>query len=216
MAPLIVLVVITAALLVAGAAGVVRVTQWPAALRGGLAAMFVLTGVSHFVGMRAELVDMVPPALPAPDILVSVSGVLELAGAVGLLLPQTARLAAGCLAALLIVMFPANLYAALAGMTTHAADALVPRTLLQVVFLLATLAVVIFPGRGTALVRTAPQRVLSRRGDGRPRLLVAAADARHFGDPAQDLGMTAASASLVAVPEESRRCSASVRSPDCS
>jgi hypothetical protein len=51
--------------------------------------MFVLTGVAHFVGKRAELVAMVPPFLPAPELLVTVTGVLELTGAVGLVWSRT-------------------------------------------------------------------------------------------------------------------------------
>jgi uncharacterized membrane protein len=96
--------------------------------------MFVLTGVAHFVGMRAELIDMVPPALPVPELLVTLTGLLELAGAAGLLWSRTAPWAAGGLAALLVVMFPANVYAAVAGVTTGAMDQLLPRTLMQVVF----------------------------------------------------------------------------------
>jgi uncharacterized membrane protein len=136
-APLIVLVAVTLLLLAAGAAGVRWLRPWPVALRGGLAAMFVLTGVSHFVGMRAELISMVPPGLPAPALLVTVTGVLELAGAVGLLLRRTAPWAAGGLTALLVAMFPANIYAALEGFGTP----LGPRTAMQLVFLAATLAV---------------------------------------------------------------------------
>lgn len=141
MAPLVVLVVVTLGLLGAGFAGVRRVRPWPVALRGGLAAMFVLTGVSHFVGMRAELIAMVPPALPAPGLLVTVTGVLELAGAAGLLWTRTSAWAAGGLGVLLVAMFPANVYAALEGLSTAFDDQLVPRTALQVVFLAATLAV---------------------------------------------------------------------------
>ncbi len=143
MTPLIVLVVVTVVLRAAGAAGVDRLRSWPTALRGGLAAMFVLTGGSHFVGMREELISMVPPVLPAPDLLVSVTGVLELAGAAGLLWRPTAPWAAGGLSALLVAMFPANVYAALAGLTLSGSPAmpLLPRTLLQVVFLAATLTV---------------------------------------------------------------------------
>jgi uncharacterized membrane protein len=166
LAPPVVLVAVTLALLVAGAAGVHRLRPWPVALRGGLAAMFVLTGVSHLVGMRAELIAMVPPALPAPGVLVTVTGVLELAGAVGLLLRRTARTAAACLAALLVAVFPANVYAAMEGLITNPADALVPRTLMQVVFLLATLAVVIFPrvvSRGGATPPPPEQHVARSR-----------------------------------------------------
>jgi uncharacterized membrane protein len=136
--PLITLITVTALLLVAGAAGVRGLRPWPVAVRGGLAAMFTLTGVVHFVGKRQELIAMVPPALPAPELLVTVTGVLELAGAVGLLLPRTAPWAAGALAALLVAMFPANVHAALEGFGTP----LPARTLMQLVFLAATIAVV--------------------------------------------------------------------------
>lgn len=143
MAPLIVLVSVTLILLAAGAAGVRRLRPWPVALRGGLAAMFILTGVSHFIGMREDLINMVPPALPAPGLLVTVTGVLELAGAAGLLWPRTAPWAAAGLSALLVAMFPANVYAAVEGLELSGEQAmgLLPRTLLQLVFLAATLTV---------------------------------------------------------------------------
>lgn len=141
MEPLITLVAVTLLLLAAGALGVQRVRPWPVALRGGLSAMFVLTGVAHFVGMRDELVAMVPPALPAPELLVTVTGVLELAGAAGLWIARTRPWAAGGLAALLLAMFPANVYAHLEGITDHTVDGLLLRTLMQVVFLAAALAV---------------------------------------------------------------------------
>jgi uncharacterized membrane protein len=143
MAPLIILVVVTLALLVAGAAGVRRLRPWPVAVRGGLAAMFVATGTAHFVGLREQLISMVPPALPAPGLLVTVTGILELAGAAGLLWHRTAPWAAGGLSLMLVAMFPANVHAAVAGILTAWDDQLVPRTAMQVVFLAATLAVVV-------------------------------------------------------------------------
>jgi len=143
MEPLIALVAVTLLLLGAGALGVQRLKPWPVALRGGLSAMFVLTGVAHFVGMRDELVAMVPPALPEPELLVTVTGVLELAGAAGLWLARTRPWAAGGLAALLVAMFPANVYAALEGIGGQTTDYLLPRTLMQIVFLAAAVAVLL-------------------------------------------------------------------------
>jgi uncharacterized membrane protein len=75
MEPLIVLVAVTAVLAVARRPPAV-------ALRYGLAAMFLLTGGAHFIGMRAQLIAMVPTWLPAPDLLVTVTGVLELLGGI--------------------------------------------------------------------------------------------------------------------------------------
>jgi uncharacterized membrane protein len=116
---------------------------WPVALRTGLAVMFLLTGVSHFVGLRADLVAMVPPALPSPELLVTVTGVLELLGAAGLVHRRTTAWAAGGLAVLLVVMFPANVYAAVSGATLggEPATALLPRAAMQVLYVAAALAV---------------------------------------------------------------------------
>ena len=55
---------------------------------------------------------MVPPAFPRPDLLVTLTGVLEILGAIGLFVPSTARLACICLALLLVGLFPANIHAA--------------------------------------------------------------------------------------------------------
>ena len=113
------------------------------ALRGGLATLFLITGTTHFVVLRADLIAMVPPALPAPELLVTVTGVLELLGAVGLLVRGTAGWAAGGLALLLLAMFPANVHAASAGLSLggEPATALLPRAAMQVVYLAAALTV---------------------------------------------------------------------------
>jgi uncharacterized membrane protein len=96
--------------------------------------MFTATGLAHFVGMRGEMIAMVPAQLPQPGLLVTVTGVLELVGAIGLLVPATATAAALCLAALLIVMFPANLHLARTGADLDFLDRTIPRTILQIVF----------------------------------------------------------------------------------
>ena len=113
MAPLIALVVGFVGARLLGFAGVDALDAWHPALRVGLAALFLVTTSAHFVPkMRRDLQAMVPPALPHPALLVTVTGLLELAGAIGLLVPATATLAAACLALLMLAMFPANVSAA--------------------------------------------------------------------------------------------------------
>jgi uncharacterized membrane protein len=112
MAPLIALLVGSIVARVAGWLGIDYVDSWTAAIAVGLAAMFTLTGVAHFVPpMRRDLVAIVPPQLPAAGLLVTVTGVLEFLGAVGLLLPPSRVAAAACLLVLMLAMFPANIYA---------------------------------------------------------------------------------------------------------
>jgi uncharacterized membrane protein len=112
MAPLITLLVGSIVARIAGWLGIDYVDDWTAAIAVGLAAMFTLTGVAHFIPpMRRDLVAIVPPQLPAGGLLVTVTGVLEFLGAVGLLLPPTRVAAAGCLLVLMLAMFPANIYA---------------------------------------------------------------------------------------------------------
>jgi uncharacterized membrane protein len=145
MAPLISLVVVTLIARLAGWLGWTYTTGWPAAVAVGLAAMFVVTGVAHFVApVRSGLIAIVPPRLPAPGLLVTITGVLELLGAVGLVIPQTRVAAALCLAVLMVAMFPANVYAAGAKRSERAPDTpLVPRTLMQALFLAAAVLVAV-------------------------------------------------------------------------
>ncbi|MCW2687794.1 MAG: hypothetical protein JWR37_2684 [Mycobacterium sp.] len=113
MVPLLTLVLGSLGARVAGWFGVDYVDSWPKAIAVGLAAMFVMTGVPHFVQpLRCDMIAIVPPRVPAPGLLVTVTGVLELLGAIGLLLPPTRVAAAVCLLVLMLVMFPANVYAA--------------------------------------------------------------------------------------------------------
>lgn len=58
---------------------------------------------------------MVPPYLPSPPALVFVSGVAEIAGGLGVLIPPLRLAAAWGLILLLAAVFPANLQVALHG-----------------------------------------------------------------------------------------------------
>src|ERR1700742_1841830 len=113
MAPLIALLIGSMVARLVGRLGVDYLDSWGKAIAVGLAAMFVLTGVAHFAPpLRGSLIAIVPPRLPAPGLLVSFTGVLELLGAVGLLVPATRIAAAVGLLLLMVAMFPANIYAA--------------------------------------------------------------------------------------------------------
>jgi uncharacterized membrane protein len=95
-----------------GALGVAMFGMWLSSARFALSTMFAFTAVSHFAPMRKDLIAMVPPALPRPDLIVLATGFLEIAGAIGLVIPATRAWAAWRLMALLIAMFPANVRAA--------------------------------------------------------------------------------------------------------
>jgi uncharacterized membrane protein len=112
MAVIITLVLGTLGARLVGWLGVDYIDSWPQAVAVGLAAMFVMTGVAHFVNpLRRDMIAIVPPRLPAAGLLVTTTGVLELVGAARLLYSPTRVAAAVCLFVLMLVMFPANIYA---------------------------------------------------------------------------------------------------------
>jgi len=79
-----------------------------------LAAFFIAAGMNHF-RMPNVYVAMIPPWLPWPYALNAFSGICEILGGIGVLLPRL-RVAAGWgLIALLVAVFPANLHVALMG-----------------------------------------------------------------------------------------------------
>jgi uncharacterized membrane protein len=77
-----------------------------------VAAFFIVAGGLHFVYPHAYE-QIVPPILPAHRALVIISGAFEVLGGLGTLLPATRKAAAWGLIALLIAVFPANVYMAL-------------------------------------------------------------------------------------------------------
>ncbi len=93
--------------------GVKRLSSWREAGRGALVIMFLFTGTSHFTSMKYDFAAMIPDPLPNGLWVIYLTGFFEIAGAVGLLIPQTRRLAGICLVLLLLVMFSANVNAAL-------------------------------------------------------------------------------------------------------
>ncbi|MCP3097359.1 DoxX family protein [Myxococcus sp. K15C18031901] len=143
MAPLIVLAALFVVLSGLGLLGVPLLEGWHTPLRLALAGMFLLTACAHWGRRRPDLVRMVPKAFPRPGLLVTLTGVLELLGALGLLVPSLAPWAALGLTLMLVAMFPANVHAARERLSIAGAPvpSLAPRTLIQAVFLAATVAV---------------------------------------------------------------------------
>ena len=79
--------------------------------RALLGLFFIGSGVNHFASPRFYR-RIVPPGMGDPATLVTVSGVAEIAGGLGVFLPRTRRASGLSLVALLAAVFPANLYMA--------------------------------------------------------------------------------------------------------
>jgi uncharacterized membrane protein len=77
-----------------------------------MALFYVGAGISHFT-QNAFFVEIVPPFLPTPWLVVFISGVAEIVLGVAVLVPATRRLAAWGIIALLIAVYPANINMAL-------------------------------------------------------------------------------------------------------
>ncbi|EMA06498.1 DoxX family protein [Haloferax denitrificans] len=88
-----------------------RLRRFKTPLRYVMGALYVLAGVMHFVVPNAYA-QVVPPVFPAALALVYVSGVAEIALGVGVVFRRTQRAAAWGLVALLVAVFPANVYMA--------------------------------------------------------------------------------------------------------
>jgi uncharacterized membrane protein len=142
MLPFLVLIAATLVLRTLGAVGVSAVQTWTICLRAALAMMFLLTSSAHWGTRRPDLIRMVPAVFPRPDLMVTITGVLEILGAIGLLFPATASAAAVGLAVMLIALFPANARAARQHFTIGGKPAtpLPLRTGLQIVFIAALIA----------------------------------------------------------------------------
>ena len=133
----------------AGAVGVDALDSWPAATRAGLAGMLCFTASAHFTKMRHDLARMVPPAIPHPMEFIYFTGVCEILGAFGLLVPRTRVAAALSLIVLFVALLPANIHAARAGLTLRGKPAtpLALRVPMQILFIALTAWAGVFASR---------------------------------------------------------------------
>ncbi|GAA1540672.1 hypothetical protein [Kribbella lupini] len=149
-----------------GALGVRRFARWPVAAAHGLAVMLVLTASAHFVPAgvtvmpnHADMVRIVPPFVPYADAMVYLTGVLELLGALGLVLTATRWAAGWSLAALFVALLPANIYEAVEQISFANGETATPlwqRIPEQVLYI----AVAVWAARSTRMPSAEPHREL--------------------------------------------------------
>ncbi|GHO64578.1 hypothetical protein KSC_034700 [Ktedonobacter sp. SOSP1-52] len=96
-----------------GVLGVPLFQTWHGASLWALAVMLLLTASAHFTTRKEDLIKMVPRQILYPRQIVLVTGILEILGAIGLLIPFTRTAAGICLAILFVAVLPANINAAL-------------------------------------------------------------------------------------------------------
>jgi uncharacterized membrane protein len=112
--PIVMLVLMMAPYLVVRMVSVVTHRDYKArsAAAIGLTVLFIFTGIGHFIDTES-MARMLPPWVPAAVILVYLTGVLEFSIAAGFLVRKSRRVTGWVAAAVLILFFPANIYAAL-------------------------------------------------------------------------------------------------------
>lgn len=108
--------------------------RWQKVLRVVLALPLFVSGVGHFVRMET-FASIVPPIFPQREFLVILAGIFELAGAVGLLLSRSTRMASTCLGILMIAVFPANIYVANRAVGGLHMPSVPIRTVLQAIYI---------------------------------------------------------------------------------
>jgi uncharacterized membrane protein len=120
-----------------GLAGISLFATWHASARWALAVMLFFAASAHFTSMKEDLVRMTPPWVPRPRVMVYFTGVCEIAGGVGLLIPGLSRVAGLFLILLFLALLPANIHAARAGVTLRGkpATALLLRIPMQILFI---------------------------------------------------------------------------------
>ena len=86
---------------------------WRKLVLFGLSAFFIYFGIDHFVNPDFYL-SIMPPAFPLHEEAVYISGFFEVLGGVCVLIPRLRKIAGWGLVALLIGVYPANIYMAIA------------------------------------------------------------------------------------------------------
>jgi len=90
--------------------------DWRACMRWGLSLALVSTGIDHLL-TPGRYLPMMPSFVPLHTEVVFLTGLCEVAGAVGLLLPRLRYLAGIMLAIYFVCVFPANIKNAIEGLS---------------------------------------------------------------------------------------------------
>ena len=85
---------------------------WKKLVLFGLATFFIYFGVDHFINPDFYL-SIMPPSFPLHEEAIYISGFFEIVGGVGVLIPRFRKIAGWGLVALLIAVYPANIYMAI-------------------------------------------------------------------------------------------------------
>ena len=110
--------------------------DWQHALRAALGVMFLLTASAHWGKRRPYLVRMVPRTIGHAEFFVTLTGLAEIAIAIGLQIPRLAGWTALAAIAMLCALFPANVKAAREHLILldRPVPAVRPRLLAQLIF----------------------------------------------------------------------------------
>jgi uncharacterized membrane protein len=108
MSPVYIVIALAIGLRLGGAMDLVAIHTTKDAVRWATGLSFIIMGAAHFTSLRHDVRRLVPPWLHRPALVVSVLGVWQLAGGIGLLTPALRRVAAGALVLLLLLKLPAN------------------------------------------------------------------------------------------------------------
>jgi uncharacterized membrane protein len=112
--PIILLVLMTAPYLISRVLKAVmqREVDLPGAGAIGLTLLFILTGIGHFTETEA-MAQMLPSWVPRRTAIIYLTGVLEFAIAAGFFFRKTRPMTGWIAAMILVLFFPANVYAAI-------------------------------------------------------------------------------------------------------
>jgi uncharacterized membrane protein len=115
----------------------------------------LISGILLHFFRATTTASIIPPVFPAPLLLVFITGIFEISGAIGLFVPKFRRAAALSIAIMMVAIIPANVYAAGRTIDGLHMPGIIPRTAMQLVYIvLVLLAGYGIPGR-TRLNRSA-------------------------------------------------------------